>query len=302
MSRVSEPGCASPPLAPVFDDRDLQHCAELTRRHTRNFYYGLKLLPEPKRSAMYAVYAWMRRADDLADGQCASPQQQVDRFRRTTHAAMEGHVPEEAGDDPMWRAFAVVARRFNLDPHLLESMIDGQLDDLKHRRYATFDELREYCYRVASTVGLLCIDIWGYHDDAARDLAIERGIAFQLTNILRDFREDYDHGRVYLPEEDFARHGLTPADLRSWAQPDACRSLVLEQVERAEAHYMQSAPLDELISPDTQPTLWAMTRIYHGLLRKIAAHPQRIVSERRVRLSAAHKAAIALAARWKSRS
>ncbi|MDY7109521.1 MAG: phytoene/squalene synthase family protein [Planctomycetota bacterium] len=281
----------------------MRYCRDLTRRRAKNFYYGLKLLPEPQRSALYAVYAWMRRADDLADGprrvDTELARARLEDFRRATTAVFDGGGID---DDPVLISLREVADRYPIRLEHFEAMLDGQLDDLIHRRYDTFDELREYCYRVASTVGLICITIWGYDDEHAAMLAVDRGIAFQLTNVLRDFVEDDDIGRVYLPAEDFARHGLDPAALRRWADEPRCRRFVLEQVERAESFYRRSQPLDDLIDRDCLPTLWAMTAIYRGLLAKMKRDPRQIVSGPRIRLTAAHKGLIALRARWRARA
>jgi 15-cis-phytoene synthase len=284
-------------LAPSADEA-IARCREVTRRRARNFYYGLKLLPEPQRSAMYAIYAWMRRADDLVDEPEQQPdvqEQRIEAFRSATDRAMSG-MPDDG--DYLWPALAFAAERFRLTSQPFHQMLDGQLDDVADRIYETFDQLREYCYRVASTVGLICITVWGYDDDRAPDLAIERGIAFQLTNILRDFREDFDVGRVYLPRENFDQHGLTPMDLRAWSKPESCEQFIREQIERTTAFYERSAPLDEMISPSCLPTLWAMTRIYRGLLEKMRDQPSQLVSDRRVRLSAWQKGLIAVKAKW----
>lgn len=284
-------------LAPNTDEA-IARCRDITRQRARNFYYGLKLLPEPQRSAMYAIYAWMRRADDLVDEpdqQSTVQHERIESFRSATERAMNGS-PDE--DDFLWPAIAFAAERFELTVEPFHEMLNGQLDDVAERTYETFEQLREYCYRVASTVGLLCISVWGYHDDRAPDLAIERGIAFQLTNILRDFREDHDNGRVYLPCEDFNRHTITPRDLRNWSNPDPCRRFVSEQIERTAEFYARSAPLDEMVTPECLPTLWAMTRIYRGLLEKMRHNPAQLVSDRRVRLSAWQKGLIAVKARW----
>ena len=152
----------------------LEHCRRITQSQARNFFYGLKLTPEPKRSALYAVYAWMRKADDLVDRKGADEstmQDNVERFRAATDAALRN---EPMDDDPIWIALNHVGQRFGLDRKLFHAMIDGQLEDLHTRRYETFAQLREYCYRVASTVGLTCITIWGYDDDSAPALAVER--------------------------------------------------------------------------------------------------------------------------------
>jgi phytoene synthase len=277
----------------------LRHCRAVTRRRARNFYYGLKLLPEPKRSALYAIYAWMRRADDIADDTDVGEADRLQRlhaFGRFTELAIAGEIPDEG--DLLWPAVAFTAQRFDLTPVHFRSMLAGQQDDLESRQYDTFADLREYCERVASSVGLVCIQVWGYDDDRAPALAVDRGIAFQLTNIIRDYAEDFDEGRVYLPAEDFRRHGLTPADLRGWRRPAACRILLGEQIERARGFYASSAGLEAMIAEECRPTLWAMTSIYAQLLAKAAANPADVMSGKRIRLRSVRKAAIAVRARW----
>lgn len=277
-----------------------KHCEAVTRQRARNFYYGLRLAPEPQRSALFAVYAWMRRADDLIDSpdtENGSRRNAIDAFMNATSAAFEGRMAYDDGD-PMWLAFAATAQRFPIRQEQFREMIEGQLEDLRGDSYQTFEQLEAYCYRVASTVGLVCVDIWGYSDSAARELAVHRGIAFQLTNILRDLREDYDRGRVYLPAEVFERHGVTIDGLLEWSPADACQRLVMEVVERAESHYEASAPLDSMITPSCLPTLWAMTRIYHGLLEQVRERPERVAMQRRLRLSSFRKGAIALRAKF----
>jgi phytoene synthase len=280
-------------------EQALAHCRAVTRQRARNFYYGLKLSPEPQRSALYVIYAWMRAADDLVDAAhdqlTGTIHQQLEQFRSATSAALRGQTDSF---DPLWVALAHVARHFALPPESFNGMLDGQLEDLAHGEHETFDELRNYCYRVASTVGLICIEIWGYEDPRARELAIERGIAFQLTNIIRDYRQDYDAGRIYLPVEDFQRYGIDPQILRAWNKPAACEALMMQQIQRARMYYERSAGLDELISAQCRPTLWAMTAIYRGLLEKMSRNPSRLVMSKRLRLSAMRKGAIAMRARW----
>jgi phytoene synthase len=276
-------------------------CREITRKRARNFYYGLKLLPEPRRSALYAMYAWMRRADDLADGaavEADEARRRIAAFRAETERALAGHADVA---DPILVALGETAARYPIRPEHFGDMLDGQLDDLNGRTYRTFADLREYCGRVASSVGQVCIEIWGYHDDRAPELAVDRGIAFQLTNILRDFAEDYDSGRVYLPLEDFEQADLEPEVLRRWTESDKCSAFVLRQVERAELFYTRSQPLDHMITASCVPTLWAMTEIYHRLLQRLRAEPGRLALGPPVRLSAAHKGAIAVRARWRAR-
>ena len=285
-------------LASAFD-----YCREVCRRRARNFYYGLKISPEPERSAIYTVYAWMRYADDLADEGQAGPRDEqirkIETFRGETLSALEGKPP--AGNR-LWIALADVSSRFQLPTQPFHDTLNGQLDDLNRIEYATYADLERYCRRVASTVGLLCIEIWGYHNVRAPQLAVDRGVAFQLTNILRDFKQDYDGGRVYLPRDEFARFELTPRELRDWSAPSACRQLMQFQVDRALRLYEQTETLDAMISERCRPTMWAMTEIYRQLLRKIARNPSRIVSSRRVRLSSFRKASIAMRAKWRARN
>lgn len=279
-------------------DRAFSVCRDITRRRARNFYYGLKLTPEPQRSALYSVYAWMRRADDLVDNAPEMTEhlgREIAAFRAATDAALSGR---NTSDEPIWVALADTASRYDLPREAFHLTLEGQLEDLSGAHYATFADVREYCYRVASTVGLICIGIWGYSDPTARDLAVDRGIAFQMTNILRDYKEDFDAGRVYLPAEDFQRHRLTPEALRRWSDPAACRAMIAHQVERAKSFYERSAPLDGMIGRSGRPTLWAMTSIYRALLAKIERSPRRIVGDRRLRLSSLRKGSIAFRARW----
>ncbi|MBL0922566.1 MAG: phytoene/squalene synthase family protein [Phycisphaerales bacterium] len=279
-------------------------CAAITRDRARNFYYGLRITPEPRRSAIYAVYAWLRHADDEADNAAASPDRASHLARR--RAGLERLLRgEPAPAEPVWIALADTLRRYPIDPRDLVEMLDGLDEDTRHGGYETREELERYCRRVASTVGLICIAIWGLRpgSDAehARALAVRRGVAFQLTNILRDFSEDFDAGRVYLPAEDFRRHDLTPAHLRRWERPAACEAMVRSLAAWARAEYDACLPLDDLIDPACAPTSRAMLRIYSGILHKIEARPERLASDVRIRLHAAHKAMIALGASFRAR-
>ena len=292
------PGWPSAGLAASF-----QACAEITRAQARNFYYGLRLTPEPRRSAIYAIYAWMRAADDLADepGDSVERRMQLERFGRETRQAMAGDL-SGLTDFAFWPAFAATVLSYPVDQGCIADMLAGLGEDQQHAGYETRDELDRYCYRVGSTVGLTCIAIWGLRpgvDPAeARTKAVARGRGFQLTNILRDVAQDYDAEprRVYLPRADLAAHGLTAADLRAWNAPERCRRVLDEQIERARGFYRASDGLESLIDPGCAPALWGMTRIYAELLERIARDPRRVITGPRVRLSAAQKGLIALSA------
>ncbi len=272
-------------------------CEALTRREAANFYHGLKLTPMPQREGLFALYAWMRRADDIVDdgdGDAATRAQALDRFADETSAAFEGTRPSE---DPMWPAFIDSVRRWRLPRAPFDDMLLGQRQDLTLTSLADWPALREFCRRVASTVGVLCVRVWGLDDPRDLELAEARGIAFQLTNILRDLREDHARGRVYLPQDELRAAGLSIDELLSWRSPEICRRFVAEQAARARTHYRESAPLDDRLEPACRPTLWAMTRIYSGILERLEADPSRAAGPRRVGLSTFRKVCIAIEAK-----
>jgi phytoene synthase len=282
-------------------DAALEACAEITRTQARNFYHGLRLLPSPKREALYAVYAWMRIADDIADEEGASAdarRARLDELAAGTRHALAGEARDDA---PVLVALAAISRRYALPAADFEGALEGQRMDLEPRVYATFAETELYCDRVASTVGRICLDIWGVRDGAdaarARELSTKRGIAFQLTNILRDVREDLARGRCYLPADELAAHGLDAASLVAWRQPEAAARFIGVQCDRARRYFAESAPLDAMVSPDARPTIVAMSEIYRGILGVIARDPAKAMRER-ARLSTLTKSWIALRARF----
>jgi phytoene synthase len=262
-------------------------CEQLTRDKARNFYYGLKLLPEPKRSDMFALYAYMRLIDDIADddgdGRSAAQRlEDLEAWGVVTQAVLAGDGRFAAGaEHEIWPAFADMVQRSQVPHHLFDDVIAGQRQDLHPVSFETFDQLHEYCYRVAGTVGLASIYVWGFDGgEATEKVAIQRGVAFQLTNILRDLREDAACGRTYLPQEDLRAAGVSESDIRTGRGGDAFVSLMRQQIERAESFYTSSAALEFYIAIDSRPTLTAMTQIYRGLLCKLAAHPERVLRER----------------------
>jgi phytoene synthase len=270
------------------------YCAQLTRAQARNFYYGLKLLPEPKRSAMFALYAYMRLVDDIADdqdGQSVSHRiEALDAWAKSTAAAVSGNPPP---DHPIWPAFSDMVQTHSVPASVFQDVIAGQRQDLESANFHTFAELRGYCYRVAGVVGVASIHVWGFEGGQhAINLAIDRGIAFQLTNILRDLREDAARGRSYLPRQELEAAGLSHDDLLAARAGERFNQFMRLQIERVQSYYDQSAPLDELVNADSRPTLRAMTEIYHGLLELIAADPRRVLFER-VSLSTFAKVRIA---------
>jgi phytoene synthase len=297
------PGVDQPALQAAYSE-----CAALTRSRARNFYYGLRLTPEPRRSALYSIYAWMRHADDCVDttGSVEQRRSALWHYRSMTDMVLSGEMPE--GDPArFWLAFAATVRSYPIDPSIIRDMLAGLEDDLDHEWYQTEEDLWRYCYRVASTVGLACVAVWGTAPGAdpirVRELAIRRGQAFQRTNILRDFAEDWDSTpkRVYLPREAFQAAGLEPAALRAWRDDARCRAFMRDQAAKARAEYDASHGLEQLVDPACAPTLWAMTQIYSGILARIEQDPQRVVRTR-VRLASVKKAWIALSATMRGRS
>jgi phytoene synthase len=274
----------------LAESRD--YCEQLTRLQAKNFYYGLKLLPEPKRSAMFTLYAYMRLVDDIADNEDGrSVRQRIDEleaWRSHTHSILDGRDHNAAGNGAvadagrqLWPAFSEMVHQYRMPRKVFDDVIAGQRQDLEPEPFDTFDQLHEYCYRVAGVVGLASIYIWGFEGGAETEsLAVDRGVAFQLTNILRDLREDADRGRIYLPAEDLAVMNVTEADLKDTRGGSAFRDLMRFQIDRAEHYYEKSSPLEERIQRDSRPTLVAMTQIYHRLLKKVAVEPERVLRER----------------------
>jgi phytoene synthase len=262
-------------------------CRGITRTNAKNFYYAFLVLPKRKREALCAVYAFMRRCDDIADDPSLSFEERrykLDTWLDALHHAQQG----EPSDDPILLALTDTQRRFTIPAGLLDELAMGTAMDVESVpenvgaplsegavlpltvQYRTFEDLKVYCYRVASVVGLVCIHIFGYRDPAAESLAEQCGLAFQLTNIIRDVKEDAAMGRVYLPEEDLAKFGLSAADLLS--NPDAARfrPLLTLEADRAREFYQAGDQLISYISEDSQPALWVLVNIYRNLLEKIA--------------------------------
>ena len=263
-------------------------CRGIARREAKNFYYAFLALPAPKRDAICAVYAFMRHADDISDDESLS---KPERRARLAAWITAWHRAAENGDaiDPVFLALNDARLRFRIPLALLDQLVEGTAMDLQEHQagetFADFEALRRYCYLVASVVGLVCIRIFQYSSPAAEKLAEELGIAFQLTNILRDVREDAERGRVYLPVDELARHGLSPDSLTAAARlggpPSAAvRAMLREQAARAEQLYTAGARLLPLIAPDSRPALWVLTTIYHRLLTRIESAKYNVFSKR----------------------
>jgi len=259
-------------------ERSYEYCRRVARRRAKNFYYSFVLLSKPQRNAMCAIYAFMRYCDDLSDEPGAT-RAAIDQWRTEMEAAIEGRF----SDHPVWPAFYHTVRRFAIPHQYFREMIDGVLSDLEPRRFETFEQLYRYCYQVASVVGLTIIHIFGFDTRSALPLAEKCGVAFQLTNILRDIREDAERGRIYLPTEDLKRFGVTEEDLCAGRRGEPFLRLMAFESERARAYYNESRPLLDLIHPRSRASLWALISIYSRLLERIE-RSNYDVFRRRVRL------------------
>ena len=247
------------------------YCRKLTRARARNFYYGFLLLPKPRRDAFCAVYAFMRYCDDVADGSDSLPVKAA--LLREWKEALGRTLEGDYGDSLILPAFHSAVRRYAIPPEYFYELIAGAEMDLEIRMYRTFAELYQYCYRVASVVGLCSVHILGFADprkkSAALKLAEDCGIAFQLTNILRDLREDAQAGRIYLPLEDLERFEYSRDELRAGVYNPQFLRLMEFEIERTRNYYDRADSLIEMVAPESRPALWTLISIYRGILSRI---------------------------------
>ncbi len=265
-----------------------RHCRSVARREAKNFYWAFRVLPSAKSDAMCAVYAFMRRADDLSDDESkpvelrrAEMQQWVESWRATRTAP---------SDDPVFVALADTQRRFGIPDALLEELVAGTSMDLDPahgnlQTYSTFEDLYQYCYLVASVVGLVTIRIFGYTDPRAEGYAEETGVAFQLTNILRDVKEDAQRGRVYIPVELMEEFQVPLGRWSELAEGAAEmgkdeRALLATLGVRAEKYYLSGNKLIPLLDRDSRAAMWVLVTIYHRLLGRIAAQDMNVFPTR----------------------
>jgi phytoene synthase len=330
-------------------------CRNVARREAKNFYWAFRVLPRHKSDAMCAVYAFMRRADDLSDDESKSIEDRrvemaawLNSWRASRASAAKDYSTRSTEDelfqngcrpemnchseqseeslhfarfttvctitentlDPVFRALAHTQKAFNIPDALLEELVAGTTMDLEPRAtsgeiapgqldpaqtYATFDDLYRYCYLVASVVGLVCIKIFGYTDPRAEKFAEETGVAFQLTNILRDVKEDIERDRVYLPLDLLDEFGESPAELRTLAAGRAMtereRAMLATLAIRAEKYYLAANKLTPLLDRDSRAAMWVLVTIYHRLLARIADHKMEVFRTR-VALSTTEKLSV----------
>jgi phytoene synthase len=268
----------------------VRYCEDVTRTRARNFWYGIRLLPEPKRQALASVYAMARRIDDVGDGTAPLPEKRdgLDRIEASLGQVSPG------SNDPVLAALGLAAVRFPIPLAAFGDLVAGVRMDLDDHRYATWDDLEGYCRRVAGSVGRLSLGVFGPRDpDGDPRLADDLGVAMQLANVVRDVREDLERGRVYLPEEDLARFSVTRADLAAGGTAgDGIADLIRFEVRRAGEWFRRGLPLLAHLDRRSAACAGAMAGIYRRLLVRIDAAPTSVL-ERRLSLPAWEKALVA---------
>jgi len=283
--------------------KSYEECHRIARASHSNFYYAFFLLPKPKRDGLAALYAFMRLVDDVADegADLAAKQRGLAKWRAALdqaitgqeqlfdgNAAMAAPVSALSGAAEVLPALVDTMQRYKMPARYLHDLISGAEMDLTVQTYPTFDRLREYCYRVAGTVGLTCTHVFGFSDARALDLAEKLGLAFQLTNIIRDVHEDYKLGRIYLPEEDLLRYGVSPEDFGRNEATLGVRELLRFEAERAWQLYEEGSALLGLIDADSRGALWLLVHTYSALLSRIESVGFAVFGER-VRVPKAEK-------------
>ncbi|MFC6644561.1 phytoene/squalene synthase family protein [Granulicella cerasi] len=284
-------------------------CREVARAEAKNFYYAFRVLPQHKSDAMCAVYAFMRKADDLSDDESMSLEERRAAMAAWTEQWRAARTSGES-NDPVFVALNDTQRRFGISDTLLEQLVAGTTLDLDPQPqgtklltiggktvqvYESFSALEHYCYLVASVVGLVCIRIFGYTDSRAEQLAIDTGTAFQLTNILRDVKEDAERGRVYLPEDKMAEYGVSLDRVFALCNGEEPQRPELELIMglqgTAQRLYRRSDQLIPLLDKDSRAAMRVLVKIYHGLLNKVADEPE-AVFHRRLSVPTSKKLAI----------
>jgi phytoene synthase len=249
-----------------------ERCRAITKTNAGNFYYGIRLLPRERRLALCAVYAFARRVDDVADGSMPAPRKL--RELAKLRGALDALPPSP---DPQLQALGDAAARYPIPLGSFRDLIDGAEQDVKGAHYATFEDLHQYCRLVAGSIGRLSIGVFGARDlERAGDLGDDLGVALQLTNILRDVREDWQNGRVYLPSEDLDWFGVTA--------PEFSPELIRFQAERAQRWFDRGLQVVPLLDRSAAASVTAMAGIYRRLLRRIERHPELVLRDERLSL------------------
>ena len=273
-----------PPMATELEQA-YDHCQRIAKEHARNFYYAFRTLPAKKRRAIYAAYAYCRYCDDIADEDL--PIEEKRRlFAETRRMLAESHSGRAS--DPVFAALEDACASFQIPVHYFGEIIQGVEMDLTWTRFETFEQLHGYCYKVASVVGLICIEVFGYDDPKAKDYAIDLGVAMQLTNIMRDIKEDAQRGRVYLPLDEIRSFGYSEGELLDGVVNDAFRELMMFQSARARRYFDSGRSLIPLLHPESRACPAVLHGLYSAILNRIEECGFNVF-ERRIGLSAPQK-------------
>ncbi len=263
-------------------------CRNITRREAKNFYYAFLTLPATKRRAIYAAYAFCRHCDDSVDEAISTNA----KLKALTELQINLDLTYSGNaSSPVYVALADVAQRYAIPQDYFQEIIIGVKSDLVKDRFQNFEELKGYCYSVASVVGLICLHIFGYEDDTAKEYAVDLGLAMQLTNIIRDVREDLDMGRVYLPQDELVQFGYTEQDLKNGVRNEAFIELMQFQSQRARKYFEQGFKLLPYLSRRSRACPAVLGALYSNVLDRIEASDYHIL-ESRVALSAPQKVVI----------
>ena len=262
-----------------------EHCQRITKSEAKNFYYGFRTLPVNRRLAIYAAYAFCRICDDIADG--PSPVNEKKQLLSQTRQALL-RAKNTPTSDPIFTALTHTIKTFNISTDHFASVIDGVEMDLVQTRYQNFADLREYCYKVASSVGLICIEIFGYKSADAKLHAIDIGIAMQLTNILRDLKEDAQRGRIYIPLNEIVSFGYSEEELMRGIINDAFRSLMRHQTARAKNYFKNGQKLLPLVPVESRACPTMLIEVYSRILGRIEESDFDVFT-RRVKLGSIEK-------------
>ena len=258
-------------------ERAYDHCQRIARSQAKNFYYAFRTLPAPRRRAIYATYAFCRVCDDIADDDHTLEEKQrlFAQTRRRLDQSRNGTVA-----DPVFAALGDAASIYDIPARYFEEVIEGVEMDLVRTRYQDFDELRAYCYKVASAVGLICIEVFGYEDLNAKEYAADLGLAMQLTNIMRDIKEDTQRGRIYIPLEEMASFGYSERELEDGVVNDTFRDLMRSQVDRARRYFDSGQRLIPLVSPRSRACPAIILGVYRAILDRIEAADYDVFQQR----------------------
>jgi phytoene synthase len=259
-------------------DASYDLCQRITKAEAKNFYYAFRTLPSHKRRAIYAAYAFCRVCDDISDEDLPL-EEKIEGFTHTRKLLARAHNGES--DEPVIAALADTASNFSIPWEHFDQIVAGVEIDLIKSRYATFDELREYCYKVASVVGLVSIKIFGYEKHPEiENYAIDLGLAMQLTNILRDIKEDAARDRIYIPQKELKRFNYSEQDLMNGVLNESFRELIRYQMNRARGYFESGRNLIPLLSQDSRACTAVLIEVYSSILNRIAAADYDVFSQR----------------------